>query len=339
MFCPKCGKQINDDDIFCAYCGESINDEQPTPPPQPVPPPSPYQNNPFANPAPNPPSGQPKRKSKGLIAAVVILSVLLLTAIGVVIFMIVKGDDDDDDEGSGKSKSSGASSSMSDEGNETESSMTTSSATTTTSETTTSETTTESTTTTTTETTTTSETTTTTSTTVTTTVPVQTTPPDNGLSDDTAAMNEAMFYSTNERPRFEEFEWCYGQNGLITTPPEGASAITNPLGFSGGWKAMIVYNDGSYMREIDNFNIMIDGSNASISVDWYYFEVPNSEPGYMGDSEDTLFNGVLSGNGIVVEGLAQITINEFWRADGKEYAVGSMYIPTGTSAYVALVRK
>ncbi len=24
MFCPKCGKQIDDDSVFCEYCGENV---------------------------------------------------------------------------------------------------------------------------------------------------------------------------------------------------------------------------------------------------------------------------------------------------------------------------
>ena len=27
MFCPNCGKQVNDSDNFCKYCGKDLRDE------------------------------------------------------------------------------------------------------------------------------------------------------------------------------------------------------------------------------------------------------------------------------------------------------------------------
>ncbi|MBQ9808621.1 MAG: zinc ribbon domain-containing protein [Ruminococcus sp.] len=320
MFCQKCGKKINDDDIFCAYCGESTSEETMPSGQQPTPVMQPYQANPFIG------GGQPEvpsKKGKGLIITVTVLAVLLAAAVGTVLFLLLK----DDDSGSSRKKSSSSSSENVSEEAVTDLPET---VTYTSTETTTTETSTATTTSTT------MTAATETETTTVTTEP-QTEPP--SLSDDTEAMNEAMFYSTDERPVFEEFDWCYGQSGMITSHPQDAEPITDPLGFNGGWKAMMIYNDGSFLREINNFNIITDGTSASLSIDWYYGEMPNTEPFFMEDSDDTLFTGEVIENGISVDGPAQLILNDFWKADGKEYALGTMNLMYGYTAYVAMVRK
>jgi preprotein translocase subunit SecG len=351
MFCNNCGKQIKDGDTFCAYCGAVTGADQSGgsngAPPQNVqqngginvPPPAvfpqqgmPYQEVPAMNPQQGGFQGQSVGKNKGLMAAVIALSVLLLAAVGVVILLLVKNGGKDSSSGSG----SGADNAIVSEAVETTAKTKTTTART--SRTTA--------TTVTTVTTTTTLTTTETSTTTTATTTAVVTGSD--ISDDTAASSEAMHYSTDERPTFNDFDWCYGQNGLVSTPPEGASLITNPYGFSGGWKSFMVYEldgvEGSNVREINNVNILINGDKADVTVSWYYGEVPYSEPFYHEVNETSHFSGNVTGGVIEAYGGAElnnsyVVFDRFWRADGKEYALGSMIIPSGKTIYIALVRK
>lgn len=183
----------------------------------------------------------------------------------------------------------------------------------------------------------------------TTTQPVTTT--QSGLSDDSAAKSEAAFYSTRNRPTFDEFEWCYGQNGLIMTPPEGAELIDNYYALGGGWKDMIIFEDTKDIgstREIDNIELFFDGDRVTLTVDWYYAEPPYSEPYYYDDSDITQFTGSVNKNlgntemhttANISGDVVTIDLHTFWRADGKQYGFGTLYLPDGTSNYIALVRK
>jgi flagellar basal body-associated protein FliL len=341
MFCPKCGKQIKDDDIFCAYCGESITPGAPAPAN-----PGPAQQTPYTPPNQVPPTPnnynypqQPNvfaksggKKNGGMIAIIVTLSVLLAAAVGGVIFLLAKNSGDD---------------SSSDKASESENAVvtsdTTEAETTAVTEETTSETepTTKSTatterTTTTTETTTVTETTTETA-----------TEPETAISADSAAKAEAAAYSTNDRPTFAEFDWCAGQFGLVTAPPPNAEVIDNYYATGGGWKSMIVYEDttgAGPTREIDNIEIFFDGNRVTLTVDWYYVEPPYSEAYYMDEGTVTQFTGAVNGNVIhtaadVNGSTVTIDLHSFWRADGKQYALGTLYLSDGSTNYLALVRK
>ena len=165
-------------------------------------------------------------------------------------------------------------------------------------------------------------------------------------SENDAAYAEAMAYSTNARPTFSEFDWCYGQFGLVYEPPGNADRITNSLGFSGGWKCMIIYNPtnnaGTFIRELDNVSIGVNGGAVDLTVDWYLMSndaqagLENEE-----DMADTLFLGSASNGGVSVSNAERNTsmnINYFWKDDGKEYALGTMRLSDGLEAYVALTR-
>lgn len=167
-------------------------------------------------------------------------------------------------------------------------------------------------------------------------------PPETDTEDLDTILKEAEYFSTDQRPEFGEFEWCFGQNDLIREAPEGAEVITNPLGYSGGWKVMIIYtpqsSDEEYMRELDNFKIDIDGSNVTITVDWYQMEVAGNEIYDEQDMEDTTFTGAATDRGIFVTGAAEISITDLWKDYDKEYATGTIVTNDGTNAYLAMVR-
>ena len=79
-------------------------------------------------------------------------------------------------------------------------------------------------------------------------------------------MEDPWALSASERPRLEEFEWCFGQFGLIRQAPENAEYLSDVQSYNGGWKAMIIYDpddsDGSFTRELDNITISVDQNHA-----------------------------------------------------------------------------
>lgn len=162
-------------------------------------------------------------------------------------------------------------------------------------------------------------------------------------SEKNSVLEEAAKYSTYDRPSSDEFGWCFGQFGLVSGPPEGTKTVTDPLAFSGGWKAMIIYNpndtSAGFTREFDNIDIKINNGKVSLTIDWYYLEEPESETMNLEDMDDVVFTGKAGSKGISVTGIADITVNSLWKANGKEYAVGKVTTTGGTQGYLALVRK
>ncbi|MBQ2605139.1 MAG: hypothetical protein VZR27_05335 [Acutalibacteraceae bacterium] len=164
-------------------------------------------------------------------------------------------------------------------------------------------------------------------------------------SENNAVYDEAMSYSTNERPTFDEFEWCFGQNGLLYEPT-GGERIMNDLGFSGGWKCMIIYNptniSGTFIKELDNVEIGVNSGSVDLTIDWYLMS--NDTQSEMVSEEnmpDTLYLGLSLNGGVSAaseETQTSIVIQYFWKDSGKEYALGTMELSDGLSAYVALTR-
>lgn len=156
-------------------------------------------------------------------------------------------------------------------------------------------------------------------------------------------MEEPWALSTGERPRFEEFEWCYGQFGFVRQAPENAALISDVQVYNGGWKAMIIYNpddaDGIFTRELDNISVSVDQNHTvQLTVDWYlmapdYSEITNEE-----DMEDTVFTGAVTNTGISVNGSALINIDNFWHDGERQYATGTITPQNGVTGYLAMVR-
>ncbi len=156
------------------------------------------------------------------------------------------------------------------------------------------------------------------------------------------AISDAWAASTDERPELREFSWCYGQYGLIYEPPTYAEMITDPQGWHGGWKAMIIYNPtnsaGTFTRELDNILVNITGNSAVVTIDWYLMIPAQSEYENEEDMPDTEFTGYANQKGVFVTGSADISITSFWNANGKQYALGTVKTADGIEAYLAMVR-
>ncbi|MBR1752336.1 MAG: zinc ribbon domain-containing protein [Ruminococcus sp.] len=370
MFCPKCGKQLEGNERFCGGCGfnfASVTQAQDTQSAAPAPTQS---MQPAYTAAPSP-APAPQKKGANPIVVFLITFIIGLAALAVVFLFVYPGyltdkyDDDGDSSSSvsaserrsskkddssknkkdDSSKETTASESEADTATETTTTtVTTTEPTTTTAETTTTEeTTTEATTTTAPETTTAKKTTTggkeTTKKQTTTTAKKEN-------KDEKAAKEakEAAKYSTDTRPAFDEFEWCFGQSGLIYEMPSYGEKITNPNGFAGGWKCMIIYNPtnyaGTFIRELDNVYIQVDkdSSYAEVTIDWYWYESDSSEGYNEEDMEDSTLYGSIVNEGIYVTGVGNLSIGTFWKEDDQEYAIGELALQDGTYAYVALTR-
>ena len=158
--------------------------------------------------------------------------------------------------------------------------------------------------------------------------------------------SEAMVYSTYARPTFNDFDWCFGQFGLVYEPQGDVTRLTNALSYSGGWKCMIIYNptnvSGTYIRELDNVSITVDQALIDLTIDWYMmYNDAYSEPENEESMEDTHFQGYNLNGCLTVTNDSlgtKLVLEPFWKENGYEYALGTMYLSDGTSAYVALTR-
>lgn len=325
MFCPKCGKQLNDGDTFCAFCGEPLNNNVGAAQPLPTQ---------YQSPTSVPNDTVQAKRSNPLVVFFSALAVGLVLIGGFMLFInpgyLLERDDDDSsrpkrekNNSSVTAESSAAPTSESPEAEpaETDTAAETVTATTTTTVTTAAP-----------ETTAPTETTT----------AQTTTAADEGLEEKNAVYSEAMSLSTADSPKFDEFEWCFGQGGLVYEAPAGADMMTEPLGYSGGWKAMVIYNPtnsaGTFMRELDNVSIEVNGDSVVITIDWYLMETDVSGSYSEEDMEDSVFFGSVTDTGIYASGDAEISINNLWRADGSQYALGAIVTSDGLPAYLAMVR-
>ena len=154
-------------------------------------------------------------------------------------------------------------------------------------------------------------------------------------------MAEAICFSTAEKPEFGDFEWCYGQFGLVRDPSESGEQLTNPYAWAGGWKCFIIDtpedNAETYVRELCSAEISIDGSSGAMTIKHCIYELDGES---FDDSvtADFSFTGNITGGKLDVTGSGRITMNYFWKENGREYALGDFMLPDGTEAYIALLR-
>ncbi|MCR5816129.1 MAG: zinc ribbon domain-containing protein [Ruminococcus sp.] len=373
MFCPKCGTKLDDNAAFCTTCNhrfehnplpeENMMPNGDTPPMQgfaqgDIPPVTPPQQAPT----------QPTAKVKSHKGLTIFLSVLLALAVGASALYyfnpggIFGSSDDDDDDSSSKSSSSTSSSAqegslISGSGSDSSSEGDESSESDSSSDDTSSETDTETTTTTTADSSQPDDTDTTTTTATgdssseddsssTETDTGTTTTSDNsgGSFTEDEDYKEAMKHSTDAKPMFSDFDWCYGQIDLIRQMPSGVTQIKTANRMAGGWKCLFIYstskNSEMIAREINNVTIDPTADEVTMTIDWYRMEIPNSEAVPEDNMDDTVFpvnigsNGALTGepNG------GTIVISQFWNDGKNDYAVGEYQTDSGVYAYVALYR-
>lgn len=152
---------------------------------------------------------------------------------------------------------------------------------------------------------------------------------------------EAQQFSTNEKPEFSDFEWCYGQNGQIREPPSDSKTLPVWDQWVGGWKGFAVYvptdADSKFIREVNNVDISIVDDKVTVTVKHHLYEMEGEE---YDDSitADFVYTGYVVDHGIDVQGEQHMVIKSFWKKDGHEYAVGNLTDKDGNKAYIALMR-
>jgi hypothetical protein len=152
---------------------------------------------------------------------------------------------------------------------------------------------------------------------------------------------EALRFSTDEKPEFSEFEWCYGQYGLIKEQPDDVKALTVWDQWVGGWKGFIVHTPADakdkFSREVNNVDISIVEDKVTATVKHHLYEVDGE---VFDDSvtADFVLKGDVDGYGIDVQGKQHMIISCFWKQDGHEYALGEITDEDGRQSYIALMR-
>ena len=315
MICPNCGKTINDGDIFCAYCRSRVN-AQPTPTPvQPT-----YQQQTFQ---PNAPIK--KNNTSALLAGLLACGVLAAAFLLFVKpgYMLKKQDGSSNQDTKSDSVVTSAGNEITAERSEPISAEMTAAP----------------------------EVTYPTvastpvenaaETTIATTEAVTTTAAPQPAEDHSAALAEAAGYSTRERPTPEEFGWCYGQFGYTDKMPEGCERMTDPYGWSGDWKVLMITDPGgnNYICT-SNFYITVENGSADIIIDWYYSSAHGEAKDNISIYPDSTYSGTATEESMITYGGGKMTLKEFWKQDGKEYAVGDIvYEGDGSNyTYVALMR-
>lgn len=338
MFCPECGKQIDDASKACPGCGHSFETNAPVV--QPV--------------IPVIPEQPPARVSGTSSVKVFLITVFIgLAALAALMLFVTPGYLLNKDSGDSSSISGDAVSSSSADSSEPETTTTTAppetTATTTTAETTdtVSETTTKKTTSETTATskttTTSSETTTATSETTTkpqtttkkeqvTNVTKKTTKKDSGSDKD----NTVKLFTDQELASFDDFDWCYGQDSLVAFPPEDAQMLTQPDDYTGSWKGFMVYDPTEQtedqLRETLNVSITYDKTDSKIKVvlDPYYMQAGKTGGGLDQEyvEDDIVFKGSTTGSGGIMANNsyedATLLINSIYEIDSQQYALGQI---------------
>ncbi|MCQ5127835.1 hypothetical protein NE454_25925 [Blautia producta] len=148
--------------------------------------------------------------------------------------------------------------------------------------------------------------------------------------------------STEERPDLEDFLW-YTEDVAYDGVPSDANIIDSIGSLTGGWKTLIIYDpDNEYDAGAMEFlNIVLAGTAESLSLtlDWYQIFWANEGESFdETDMEDGVFSGKWENGGLWASGAGTIRLTQFYEKNGKQYAVGTMDMPDGIPALVALVR-
>ncbi|MBP3241021.1 MAG: zinc ribbon domain-containing protein [Oribacterium sp.] len=146
--------------------------------------------------------------------------------------------------------------------------------------------------------------------------------------------------SSTDRPKMSEFKWWYDDGVLQNGIPEEVRWL-NASEYQGSWKGFIVYDVekkyNSYMEELVNFDVEVTTKGVTLTVDWYMSRI-DGETVDEENMADSTFTGYEYGEGIYVTDAGNITIDNFYELDGKQYAIGHLTAQDGTEAEIAMMR-
>lgn len=146
--------------------------------------------------------------------------------------------------------------------------------------------------------------------------------------------------STTDRPDLEEFQWydTVRKDGVW----QDAERMTTFDALKGSWKGMIVYAADRkmepYARELLNVTIAGEEQDCRLTLDWYQMCWEDRLPRSESNKADSVFSGAYRNNECYVTGSGSITLGQFCRYEGKEYAFGTLTLPDGNGVELVLMR-
>lgn len=146
--------------------------------------------------------------------------------------------------------------------------------------------------------------------------------------------------STTDRPNLEEFQWydAVRKDGVW----QDAERMTTFDALKGSWKGMIVYAADRkmepYARELLNVTIAGEEQDCRLTLDWYQMCWKDRLPRSESNKADSVFSGAYRNNECYVTGSDSITLGQFCRYEGKEYAFGTLTLPDGNGVELVLMR-
>ena len=146
--------------------------------------------------------------------------------------------------------------------------------------------------------------------------------------------------STTDRPNLEEFQWydAVRKDGVW----QDAERMTTFDALKGSWKGMIVYAADRkmepYARELLNVTIAGEEQDCRLTLDWYQMCWEERLPRSESNKADSVFSGAYRNNECYVTGSDSITLGQFCRYEGKEYAFGTLTLPDGNGVELVLMR-
>ena len=146
--------------------------------------------------------------------------------------------------------------------------------------------------------------------------------------------------STTDRPDLEEFQWydAVRKDGVC----QDAERMTTFDALKGSWKGMIVYAADRkmepYARELLNVTIAGEEQDCRLTLDWYQMCWEDRLPRSESNKADSVFSGAYRNNECYVTGSDSITLGQFCRYEGKEYAFGSLTLTDGNTVELVLLR-
>lgn len=146
--------------------------------------------------------------------------------------------------------------------------------------------------------------------------------------------------STTDRPNLEEFQWydAVRKDGVW----QDAERMTTFDALKGSWKGMIVYAADRkmepYARELLNVTIAGEEQDCRLTLDWYQMCWEDRLPRSESNKADSVFSGAYRNNECYVTGSGSITLGQFCRYEGKEYAFGSLTLTDGNTVELVLMR-
>ena len=93
-----------------------------------------------------------------------------------------------------------------------------------------------------------------------------------------------------------------------------------------------------YARELLNVTLTGTEQDCRLTLDWYQMCWKDRLPRSESNKADSVFSGAYRNNECYVTGSGSITLGQFCRYEGKEYAFGSLTLTDGNTVELVLMR-